>query len=275
MFDLNLPKEPHEIVFPWDELELPAYRAGRHRNWTCERVPAFAKLSPGYFRLHRYQPPGWMIKRKNVIWMSLTAMEQESHMPHVAVATGHVVVAGLGMGMVTYNLARKPEVLSVTVVEKDPSVVALMDKISDWRSWPKVTLVRGDALDFVPSGPVDFLYADIWEHLSADESLPLTQAIQRNVQAKRVGFWGQELEYFTWCIRNKLTLDQTLLNRTFRDYVAFTKLPLIGAEWPRYARLCAGASVLQTAASPEINKDKNKQFAVFNHYCQIMGVSHG
>lgn len=231
------------VILPWPEPWLPQYRAGKYGAWSCKPTPKLTRTTTGYFRFHRTQQPGWMIRRKGTIWMSLAAMECESHMPHIAAARGHVVVAGLGMGFVTFNIMRKPEVTKVTVLERDREVIKLMDQISDWRSWPKIELVEGDALAYQPNEPVDFLYADIWSHLGDEQAPELTQAIQANVQAARVGWWGQELDFFGWCQKKNLAPLQ-ISDRNYRAFVRDSAMPVIGAEWPGYARLAAAASVM-------------------------------
>lgn len=236
------------VTLPWPEPELPRYRAGQYGAWSCKRTPKLNRTTTGYFRFHRTQQSGWMITKNRTIWMSLAAMECESHMPHIAAARGHVVVAGLGMGFVTFNIMRKPEVTKVTVLERDREVIKLMDQITDWRSWPKVELVEGDALAYQPAEPVDFLYADIWANLGEEAAQEITQAIQANVQAERVGWWGQELDFFGWCNKKNLPyLD--LGDRNYRAFVAESGLPVIGAEWPGYARLAAAAAVMAAMSS--------------------------
>src|SRR5262249_37764379 len=126
---------------------LPSYRAGKYGDWTCEPTGEQG-FSAGYFLPTTKQYPGWMFKKNGKIWMSLTRMETESHLPHIAAATGHTVVAGLGMGFYLYNILRKPDVTKVTVLEKDSRVVRLLDKVSNWRKWngiEKLNLVMTDA----------------------------------------------------------------------------------------------------------------------------------
>jgi len=126
------------------------------------------------------------VQGKWLKWMSLTPMELESNMPHIAAARGTVVVAGLGMGFFVYNILRKPEVTRVVVLEKDANLVTLFIKTirrNHWRHLDKFELVLGDALQFVPKHNVDFLYADIWSHLGDETALAKTQAIQANVKA--------------------------------------------------------------------------------------------
>jgi predicted membrane-bound spermidine synthase len=67
--------------------------------------------------------------------MSLSPVEVESLAPHVPHMRGHVVIAGLGMGLALYNALRRPAVWRVTVVERDPEVIALFDAIRG-AEWP-------------------------------------------------------------------------------------------------------------------------------------------
>lgn len=116
------------IDLPWPDPALPTYRRTRLGEWAIASTPP---LGPnyGYFRVNAGKPRGWVIQRsgKN-IWMSLTAMEIESHMPHLAAAWGHTVIAGLGMGFALYNIMQRPEVTHVTVLECDPDLVGLLDR---------------------------------------------------------------------------------------------------------------------------------------------------
>jgi hypothetical protein len=57
----------------------------------------------------------------------------------------------------------------------------------------KIEIVQADALSWQPPRRVNFLFADIWLTLDEPETLEQVQAMQRNVQAEAVYFWGQEL----------------------------------------------------------------------------------
>jgi spermidine synthase len=61
--------------------------------------------------------------------MSLSPVEIESLAPHVAHMRGHVVIAGLGIGLALYNALLRTAVRRITVVERDPEVIALFDAI--------------------------------------------------------------------------------------------------------------------------------------------------
>lgn len=60
------------------------------------------------------------------LWMSDTPDEMRDHMDFIRRAEGHVLITGLGLGMVVQACLRKPEVQQVTVVENHPDVVVLV-----------------------------------------------------------------------------------------------------------------------------------------------------
>jgi hypothetical protein len=148
------------MVLPyWPPPELPDYKPGNLGRWACLPTPSLTRPTTGYFLPHQRQAPGWMFTRSQKIWMSLTQMEIESQAPMIAAAYGHTVIAGLGMGFALYNIAKKPEVTRVTLLEIDTEVIGLLDKVSDWRNWPgtdKVELLIGDARVYRPGAPGRF-----------------------------------------------------------------------------------------------------------------------
>lgn len=244
---------------PWPEPELPKYKAGKFGRWSSEATPRLAHTA-GYFIPHKLQPPGWMFKHNDTIWMSLTRMEIESHMPHIAAAHGHTVIAGLGMGFVLYNVLKKPEVTKVTLLEKDREVVGLMNKVTRWHSWPgakqKLKLVVGDATAYKTDESVDFLYADIWSKLGAEEALGLTQAIQAGVNAKLVGFWGQEFDLLDY-LRKRETSVLDVTRTIYRSFARDAGLPLIEQDSRYYPRLAVAAVTLQIAAGTKDPAESN------------------
>ena len=110
------------VKLPWPELEVPEYsEASNGGGWKLEKkTPPMIR---GYFNgLQIPKNDNWVLTKDNTFWMSLTPMETESQAPHAAAATGHTVIMGFGMGMLAYNVPKKPEVTKVTVIEIDPEV---------------------------------------------------------------------------------------------------------------------------------------------------------
>lgn len=66
-----------------------------------------------------------MLRRDGCIVMSDTPDEIADHYPAIFMATGDVLIAGLGLGMVLNAIMKKTEVSSVTVFELDSDVIEL------------------------------------------------------------------------------------------------------------------------------------------------------
>lgn len=133
-------------------------------------------------------------------WMSLSPHEIESQEIGCRNAFGHTVIMGLGMGWVAANTALSPDVTKVTIVEFDECVIDLFHHSGAFETLPeeaqkKIVIVQGDAMKWKPEegDKVDFLYADIWLSLAEPETLNQVRQMQKNIQAEKVYYWGQEI----------------------------------------------------------------------------------
>lgn len=117
-----------------------------------------------------YCPPGRYKKlvRGDVVVMSNTKMEVDSNREFIQIATGHVLINGLGLGMVLTAILQKEDVISVTVVEKDADVIALVGPT--FKREKRLTIIHSDALEFNPPKGVRYnaVWHDIWDTISAD-----------------------------------------------------------------------------------------------------------
>lgn len=123
-------------------------------------------------------------------WMSLTPHELWTLRPGIQAATGHVVLAGLGMGWMLNEIVKKPSVLSVTVVEKNESLMKWFgDELC--RLTPKVTkVICGDIYETLDR--FDFkqhkFIMDIWQgYRDAEGDRRLAEM---RVRGARVWAWG-------------------------------------------------------------------------------------
>jgi len=107
-------------------------------------------------------------KNKREIVMSDTWMEQATNIDFVRKANGHVLIGGLGIGMVVLAIQDKPEVESVTVVELHQEVYDLTMKQLKPHLNDKVKVVVQDIHDFIPDRKYDVIYCDIWNNITSD-----------------------------------------------------------------------------------------------------------
>ncbi len=88
----------------------------------------------------------WLQHEEDGIWTSDLPIEQQQQFEDVKGLEGHVLVGGLGLGMIAVHLASKRNVKSVTVVEKDADVITLVEP---YIQNPKITVVCSDLFDYL------------------------------------------------------------------------------------------------------------------------------
>jgi hypothetical protein len=222
-------------------LFLPAYGPLRSGDWEL-RIQAMGML-PGYWSGPVFAQDVPILLRGRDSWMSLTPLEIESQEIGIRLARGHVLIFGLGMGWAAAAAAANPAVTAVTIVEKDPEILALHQALDPFAQLPegaraKLRLIEGDALGFVPDAPVDLLMPDIWLPLVSVGRLDEVRHMQAKVDAAAIYFWGQELEIARHAVAAGRALDDAGIAAT----IAAFGLPLIGPSRPDYAvRLAAAA----------------------------------
>jgi hypothetical protein len=186
-------------------------------------------------------------------WMSIVPMEVESQEIGIAAARGHTVVLGLGMGWCAANVALNPAVGRVTIVERDPEVIALIDAIGLFSRLPaaardKIEIVRGDALSWRPDAPVDSVQADIWARFVEPAKWDEVRRMQDNIGAGSIYFWGQELELWRLACRARGRAPERLDPGELEAMVAEAGLPLVLDPDPAYPARIAEAARWWTPA---------------------------
>jgi hypothetical protein len=151
------------------------------------------------------------------------------------------------MGWCAANVALNPAVEHVTVVERDPDVIALIEALGIFDQLPpaaraKIALVRGDALTWRPGERVDSLQAEIWARFVEPGKWSDVLRMQDNIGAASLYFWGQEMELWRLACRTRGAVPEIFDAEELAARVAGTGLPLIlddGAEYPRHIREAA------------------------------------
>ena len=139
------------------------------------------------------------VMQNGVEWMAIKPNEIETMRAPVARANGHVLTAGLGMGYFAYMAARKENVKSVTVLERDPSVISLFsdELLPQFACRDKIRVVQADALAYMehelPKQSYDYIFADLWH--DAGDGLPLYARLRRIEEAKGLSFdyWIEDM----------------------------------------------------------------------------------
>lgn len=144
---------------------------------------AMAYVPPGKYcgLLHGGPRGSW----DSTTWMSDTPMEQHSNYEIVRDAIGHVLVVGLGIGMVAHSLCRKRQVKSVTALELYPEVVRLVEPHIQHKKL-RVILADGNEPPF-RGRPFDSIYLDIWPDICSDNWTTMKPLLAKYRKLRRNG----------------------------------------------------------------------------------------
>lgn len=101
-------------------------------------------------------------------WMTLMPNELVTQRFPIKKAKGRVCTYGLGLGYFAFMCAKKDEVESVTIVERDESVIKLFKEmlLPSFEYPEKIEIICADAFEFAakdaPKRNFDYIFADIW-----------------------------------------------------------------------------------------------------------------
>jgi len=116
-------------------------------------------------------------------WMTLTPVDVDTCDGAIEAAHGKVVTFGLGLGYYAYMVSEKPDVDSITVIEKSPDVIALFKKhiLPQFRHKDKVRIIESDAFEYaehrMPSERFDYAFVDTWR--DASDGAPMYERMKR------------------------------------------------------------------------------------------------
>lgn len=231
------------------DLWFPHYRPVARGPWSMHVIMMVS--ARGYWGTS-YEFDGSVILRGPVergatSWMSIVPMEIESQEIGIAAAHGHTVVLGLGMGWCAANVALNPAVERVTVVERDPDVIALIEDLGIISQLPeqaaaKIRIVQGDALEWRPDAPVDSVQADIWAKFTEPQKWADVRRMQENIGAASFYFWGQEMELWRLACQARGSVPRQLDRGEIARLAGASGLPLILPDWTDYEDRIAAAA---------------------------------
>lgn len=209
-------------------------------KWEITRFELGA--ATGYFSQMSDYGDGIALLKDGVVWMSITPMEIESHILPQHSAKGKVVIAGLGLGMITLSLLKKKSVKKLYVLEIDEDLIQEFHSILDeshqnlWHEnieSGRLEVIQADCQKPFENSVLhkikdaDYAWVDIWENLGCYTSLPKAAFIQSQIKAKRIDYWGQELELIERLSRVTSGSDKGERKRSrFLDIINDFELPI-------------------------------------------------
>ena len=161
--------------------------------WKVRRVEVEDSIVARFRERHFVPGTYTHLTRNGKLVMSDTPAERRDHLAFVRAATGDVLISGLGLGMCLAACLRKPDVTSITVIEIDPDVIAL---VGPHYNDPRVTIINADAMAWKPEKGKTFgaVWHDIWDDICTD-NLPQMSTLNRRYarKARWKGCWAEGL----------------------------------------------------------------------------------
>ncbi|MCG9575355.1 hypothetical protein L1D14_03805 [Vibrio tubiashii] len=199
----------------------------------------------GYWSSHSETGTGIVLKKGSEVVMSCTPMEIESHIVAQHSAKGRVVIAGLGLAMITCSLLKKKAVTHLTVLELDQNIISMYPDLlagEDKQLWldsidsGRLRIEQVDCkapldtqlLDRI--GRVDYLWADIWNNLGNSEAANITRNLCKQLKPKLADYWGWEIELVRACIVHNIDAGKdnpyVMPSRFLKDHSSSLDIPL-------------------------------------------------
>ena len=141
-----------------------------------------------------------------VEWMAIKPNEIETMKPHIEKMWGDVAVFGLGLGYFAYMISQKTDVKSVTIIERDKSVIDLFEKyiLPQFENKEKIKIVKMDAFDFAKNemkkSHFDTAFVDLWHDVSDGLDLYLKMKKHEEYSTAKFHYWIEKsiLSHMRW-----------------------------------------------------------------------------
>lgn len=128
------------------------------------------------------------LMRGHTVVMSDTPAEKRDHVDPVLKADGHILLNGLGIGMVLNACLKKPTVTKATVIEISQDLIDIVGP--HYLKDERVEIIRANALTYSPPKGVRYgmVWHDIWDNICPD-NLPDMHKLHRKY-GRRCGWQG-------------------------------------------------------------------------------------
>lgn len=130
------------------------------------------------------------------LMMSDAPFEARSNRDIIEAATGTVLIAGLGMGMILVPILQNPKVTTVVVAELNKDVIDLvLPQLMERAPWTanqkmKLVVVHQDIFESQPQpNYFDTIYFDIWPTISTDNIKQFTKLKRMFKSSLKPGGW--------------------------------------------------------------------------------------
>lgn len=130
-------------------------------------------------------------------WMSVSPNEINTMKQPIRNAKGKVLTLGCGMGYFAYMASLKADVESITIVEREQSVIDLFTSfiLPQFKTKDKITVIKDDAIEYMMNledGLYDYCFADIWTGVMDFEPYIETKEVCKRFRKMRMEYWIED-----------------------------------------------------------------------------------
>lgn len=157
-------------------------------------------------------------------WMTLSPVDVDTCQNAIRDAHGDVVTFGLGLGYFAFMAARKPEVSRVTVIEKNPDVIALFKKhlLPQFPCRDKIRVIEADAFAYaggdMKNERYDYAFVDTWR--DASDGLPMYQKMKKCEKYHETTEFSYWIESFILSRLRAAVFDSIFLSEKAANHAA-------------------------------------------------------
>ena len=130
-------------------------------------------------------------------WMSVSPNEINTMKQPIRNAKGKVLTLGCGMGYFAYMASLKADVESITIVEREKSVIDLFTSfiLPQFKTKDKITVIKDDAIEYMMNledGLYDYCFADIWIGVMDFEPYIKTKEVCKRFRKMKMEYWIED-----------------------------------------------------------------------------------
>ena len=130
-------------------------------------------------------------------WMSVSPNEINTMKQPIRNAKGKVLTLGCGMGYFAYMASLKADVESITIVEREQSVIDLFTSfiLPQFKTKDKITVIKDDAIEYMMNledGLYDYCFADIWIGVMDFEAYIKTKEVCKRFRKMKMEYWIED-----------------------------------------------------------------------------------
>ena len=130
-------------------------------------------------------------------WMSVSPNEINTMKQPIRNAKGKVLTLGCGMGYFAYMASLKADVESITIVEREKSVIDLFTSfiLPQFKTKDKITVIKDDAVEYMMNledGLYDYCFVDIWIGVMDFEPYIKTKEVCKRFRKMKMEYWIED-----------------------------------------------------------------------------------